>query len=87
MSTAVNRKPITTYRLIWNPWANEGRILVGVKGKVKPVPVSSPAEFAAIAAVLKESPVFLYQNGTISTGKEPVEERHLMFQQIDIPNE
>jgi hypothetical protein len=73
----MNRKQIVNYGLHWNPATKDGRITLDL-GDGKPVPVSvhSAEEFAAIAAVLNEKPVYLETNGSISTGWQPVGGTH-----------
>jgi hypothetical protein len=67
------KKKILRYGLGWNPNTKQGAITLDV-GDAQPmrVPVSSAEEFAALAAVLNEEPVFLdTTNGFIVTGWEP----------------
>ncbi|MCI0744743.1 MAG: hypothetical protein L0Y58_04980 [Verrucomicrobia subdivision 3 bacterium] len=73
----MNRRQIINYGLHWNPQTKEGRIILdlGDENPV-PVPVASAEEFAALAAVLNEKPVYLEANGAISTGWQPVGGTH-----------
>lgn len=66
--------PITHYRLAWHPGVNEGRAIIRLQsGDEKNVPINSPAELSALAAVLREKPVFLEEDGYIYTGWEAPE--------------
>ena len=65
---------ITEYRLAWHPGQNSGRARIKLQnGTQHEVPINTPGELAAVAAVLREHPVFLV-NGEIRTGWEPIEE-------------
>ena len=67
--------PITGYRLAWHPGANQGKAVIRLQGgHQKNVPINSSAELAALAAVLREKPVFLREDGYIYTGWEAPEE-------------
>ena len=63
--------PILGYVLQWHPGHDQGRILIRVQNNPQPInlPVNSPQEFAAIAAVLNQSPAFFYPaTGVIASG-------------------
>jgi hypothetical protein len=69
----MNRQPIVSFAIAWNPNGSRGFVTLRLAGGQETrVPVASAAEFAAIAAVLRESPVFLYEGGLIGTGWEEV---------------
>ncbi|HEX2269965.1 MAG TPA: hypothetical protein VHH35_10535 [Pyrinomonadaceae bacterium] len=65
--------PIEEYALTWTPNADIGRIRLRLaNNEVKTINVKA-AEFAAMAAILNESPIsFHEEDGTIFTGKEPI---------------
>jgi hypothetical protein len=70
----MDRLPIVSYALAWNPNTKHGQASITTSdGKILAVPIASAAEFTAVAAVLKESPVFLDLDGRISTNWEPVD--------------
>jgi hypothetical protein len=69
----MKREEIRRYTLAWNPGTNKGYANIATQRGKKKVPIESPAELAALSAVLKESPVFLYQDGTIATDWEPID--------------
>jgi hypothetical protein len=51
---------IKSYALGWNPKTKEGSLRIKLaNGQDYPVPVSSAAELAALAAILNESPIGL----------------------------
>jgi len=64
-------RPIHSYTLQWNIKSKASRIVLNL-GDNKPfvLPLNSPEEFLAVSVVLNESPVYLYPDGTISTGWE-----------------
>lgn len=69
----MNKRQIVNYGLHWNPQTKDGRIILDVgDGRPIAVAITSAAEFAALAAVLNEKPVFLEGNGAISTSWQPV---------------
>jgi hypothetical protein len=61
---------VAGYRLSLNADKNKGQIVVKLKnGKEQEIEVENAAEFAALAAVLKEPSVFYYpDSGTLTTG-------------------
>lgn len=65
---------ITRYSLGWHTKENAGFISIEVDGRRSgTVTYKDPAEFAAVAAVLRESPVF-FKDGLIRSGVENAEE-------------
>lgn len=65
---------IRDYILIWNPKRKLGRVDLRLQtGQGIPIPISSAEEFAAIAAILNESPIgYETVSGDIVTGWEAV---------------
>lgn len=66
---------VKSYAFSWNPKPDIKKGLVVLKtvdNKELRVPVGSAEEFAAIAAVLNETPVFLYPDGSLGTSWEDV---------------
>lgn len=62
------RKQITKYNLGWNPQTKKPYVLIHLEGgSQRDVPVQTAEELAALAAILRESPVFLHDNGIIGT--------------------
>ncbi|HYJ80109.1 MAG TPA: hypothetical protein VEW03_10930, partial [Longimicrobiaceae bacterium] len=60
-------------RLGWNLKEKAGGVQLKLEnGQLVKLRIESAAEISAIAAILKESPVFLNQNGLLVTGPEPV---------------
>jgi hypothetical protein len=69
----MSRLEIKSYALGWFPESNRAIVTVKLEdGSSKKIKVDSPGELAALAAVLKERPVFLYDTGLIATGWEDV---------------
>jgi len=72
-SEHMSRLEIKEYALGWFPQSNRAIVTVKLEdGSSKKIKVDSPGELAALAAVLKERPVFLYDTGLIATGWEDV---------------
>ncbi len=66
-------KKVLAYGLSWNPNIKSGSIVVRLEdGTQSEVPVGSAEEFAVISAILGESPVWVHQNGSVTTEWEPV---------------
>ena len=65
---------ITEYKIGWNPGTNRGFITVKLEGESqhRNLTLNSTDEFLALGLVLQEEPVFLYPNGLIGTGAEPI---------------
>ena len=62
------RKKITKYDLGWHPQTKRPYVLIHLEGgSQQAVPVQTAEELAALAAILRESPVFLHDNGIIGT--------------------
>jgi len=60
------RQPIIAYTLGWYPGSNRAHCEIRLAdGKPRPVPVESPAELAALAAVLDRGPAYLEDDGRI----------------------
>jgi hypothetical protein len=72
----MSAKQVTHYRLAWNPKTNQGRAEIFFKKENQTVrlKIDSAQELAAVAAVLKESPVFLTGDGLIYTGWEEIDD-------------
>ncbi|WP_157452035.1 hypothetical protein [Deinococcus aquatilis] len=66
--------PIKVYGLIWSPHTHLGGARIVLQNDTVHNIVNLPAaEFAALAAILNESPIFFNPaNGEISTNWEPV---------------
>ena len=64
--------PVVGYRLGISVQGNRGRVILRLQdGQQIPIDADSPAEFAAVALVLKESPVtYDPANGGLMTGWE-----------------
>ena len=68
-------KKITKYDLGWHPQNKKPYVLIYLEGGSKlTVPVQTAEELAALAAILRESPVFLHDNGIIGTVDQVPEE-------------
>lgn len=65
--------PVVEYGLNWKTKDHKGTVgLILGDGRTVNLPVDS-AEFAALAAILNESPVkYRTEDGSLFTGKEPV---------------
>jgi len=69
----MTRRGIKSYVIGWEPGRNRAvASLQLADGSHHAVKIETAAELAALAAILKESPVFLYENGLIVTGWEEV---------------
>lgn len=68
-------KEIKSYTMRWNLMLHSGQIVLQLAdGAAKSIPMNDPAEFAAVAAILNESPVYLIpETNEIATKWEPVE--------------
>lgn len=65
-------RKVLVYGLSWNPNVKSGTIVVRLEdGTQSEVPVGSAGEFAVVSAILKESPVWVHQNGSLTTEWEP----------------
>jgi hypothetical protein len=66
---------ITRYSLGWHTKENSGEVVIEVDGRRRiRLSYESAAEFGAVAAVLRESPVYYRSDGLIRTGAEIAEE-------------
>lgn len=62
---------INSYTLQWNPNTKQMRIILDIgDGQPVTVPIATAEEFCVITLILNESPVYLFSDGTISTGWE-----------------
>jgi len=63
---------VESYGLAWHPQRG-AEIRLKLKGRAwsQPIPVSA-ADLAAFAAIMREEPVHVANNGWIHTGPEPV---------------
>ena len=62
------RKRIKKYHLAWHPLQKKAAVLLELEdGTKEQIAVPSPEELAALAAILRESPVFLYDTGVVGT--------------------
>ena len=67
----MTRRGIKSYVIGWEPGRNRALASLQLEdGTHHSVKVETAGELAALAAILKESPVFLYENGLIVTGWE-----------------
>jgi hypothetical protein len=67
------RRGIKSYVIGWEPGRNRAVASLQLEdGTHHAIKIETAAELAAIAAILKESPVFLYENGLIVTGWEEI---------------
>lgn len=61
-------RKVVEYDLAWNPTENEGKFILRFDdGGEKKAKVTTAAEFAAIAAILKEKEVFFFDTGYLGT--------------------
>jgi len=64
---------VTAFRLGWNIQTKTGGAQLQLEhGRMVNVPIESAAELCAVAAILKESPVFLNDGAFLVTGPEPI---------------
>jgi hypothetical protein len=64
-------KKIAKYDLGWHPQNKKPYVLIHLEGGSKlALPVQTAEELAALAAILRESPVFLHDNGIIGTSDQ-----------------
>ena len=71
---AIPGRRIQGYGLRWNPKQRQGNVALDIGGGPQAdvnIPVNSPEELAALAAVLNKPPVYLQQDGSISTDRVP----------------
>jgi hypothetical protein len=69
----MTRRGIKSYVIGWEPGRNRAVASLQLEdGSHHAVKIETAAELAAFAAILKESPVFLYENGLIVTGWEEI---------------
>ncbi len=71
----MEKKQIKSFAFTWNPSPAVKKGLVVLKtvdDKEFRLTVDSAEEFAAITAILNQSPVFIYPDGRIATGWEEV---------------
>ena len=67
------RKAIKSYVIGWEPTRHRPLASVQLEdGTHHAIKVETPAELTALAAILRESPVFFYENGLIVSGWEPI---------------
>jgi hypothetical protein len=65
------KKKITKYDLGWNPQTKKPYVQIHIEGGLQQsVLVQTAEELAALAAILRESPVFLHDNGIIGTADQ-----------------
>ena len=75
----ITRSKTRKYPLAWYPNENPGRIFLGIENDIgqrrrQEVAVSSAGEFAAMAAVLNQSPVYLNDDTGVISGVDEVGE-------------
>lgn len=64
---------IIEYRLGWSPKQGRGGIELKTEdGRRTVLQVSTLADLAGWAALCKESPLYLHQDGTVMTSQEPI---------------
>jgi hypothetical protein len=68
-------KEIKSYTMRWNLMQHSGQIVLQLADNAtRSIPMTDPAEFAAVAAILNQSPVFLLpETNEITTKWEPIE--------------
>jgi hypothetical protein len=72
----MTRRAIKSYVIGWEPARHRPLASIQLEdGSHHALKVEAAAELAALAAILRESPVFLYENGLIVSGWEPVKAR------------
>jgi len=63
----MSRKAVKDYAIGWYPGSNRAvATLLLEDGRRHEIPVDSPVELAAIAAVLRESNVYLHDDGLVA---------------------
>ena len=69
----MTRSAIKSYVIGWEPARSRPLASIQLEdGSHHAVKVETAAELAALAAILRESPVFLYENGLIVSGWEQI---------------
>jgi hypothetical protein len=69
----MTRRAIKSYVIGWEPARRRPLASIQLEdGSHHALKVGTAAELAALAAILRESPVFLYENGLIVSGWEQI---------------
>ena len=69
----MTRRAIKSYVIGWEPTRHRPLASIQLEdGTHHALKVESAAELTALAVILRESPVFLYENGLIVSGWEPI---------------
>jgi hypothetical protein len=71
----MNPVQIASFLMRWNPVQNTGQIVLTLANGQKKEISAAASEFAAIAAILNQSPIYLFPDGSIGTAWEPVEDK------------
>jgi hypothetical protein len=72
----MTRRAIKSYVIGWEPARHRPLASIQLEdGTHHAVKVETAAELTALAAILRESPVFFYENGLIVSGWEPIPKR------------
>jgi hypothetical protein len=69
----MTRRAIKSYVIGWEPARRRPVASIQLEdGSHHALKIETAAELAALAAILRESPVFQYENGLIVSGWEPI---------------